>query len=485
MGVTLGFLTEEGSLAQHTPASLPSTVPLTWTEMLPEGLPPSNVTSSPVLAYDPVTNQTLDFVAASEGGLSSIWNFDAGVWTNVTPSGNLTQQDLTELSATFDAAEGYLLLFGYTGYNDQTSTQAETWIYSAGTWSQQHPSTEPRGTVMAGVTYDPVGSSAILVTTLYGRPDSLTWAFQAGNWAQVVTTTSPPALYGSTMAFDNSTADQEIVLFADGLQLTGPTQGFWNQTWVYRGDEWVNVTAASGPAPPGGDAAMTYDSSERVVVLEDPQYLANGTPGRTWEFANGRWSYLETPSDAAYLENGGCSFIYDPHDGYALLLGSGISAYSGNTTTQTWKLNRTDIGAPPTPTLNVTPRNLTEGAAVHITASATGGYGALALLVRTTVPGCWEIERQAGSWNCTTNGSGEAVVGFVVVDQAGRWVSVFAIVQIAPPPPPSTNWLAYAVAVGVLAAVAVVAVAVVIRHRRRPPPANATSSAPGSAGPPP
>jgi hypothetical protein len=376
-------------------------------------------------------------------------------------------------------------LFGYTGYNDQTSTQAETWTYSAGTWSQQHPSTEPRGTVMAGVTYDPVESSAILVTTLYGRPDSLTWAFQAGNWAQVVTTTSPPALYGSTMAFDNSTADQEIVLFADGFQSGGPTVGFWNETWVFRGDAWVNLTATSGPAPPGGDAAMIYDASEQVVMLEDPGYLPNGTPARTWEFANGQWSYLGTPSDAPYLVNGGCSFVYDPHDGYALLLGSGGSAYSENTTTQTWKLDRTEIGPPPVPLLTVTPRNLTEGASVHITASATGGFGALALAVRISLPGCVGVKRLAGSWNCTPDASGEGAVGLSVSDQAGRMVSVTTFVLVAPSPSPSADYLVDVLVVGVPVTACAVAIAMVIRHhRRRPPLRDALSPAPGSAGPP-
>ncbi len=470
---------------QPSTSSRPLATPLTWTELLPEGLPPSNSTTTPVLVYDPVTQQTLDFASASPFGLTSIWSFDAGVWTNVSPPGNLTHQDLSEFSATFDAADGYLLLFGYVGDNDQTPGYAQTWKYSAGLWAQLSPRAEPRGTPMAGVTYDPVDSSTILLTTLYFTNDSLTWSFQGGNWTRLVTSGSPPALFGSTMVFDNSTADQELVLFADGIQAPGPTRGFWNQTWVYRGNQWLNVTATSGPAPPADEGAMTYDSSEHVVLLVDHAFFANSTPARTWEFTDSRWVYFAAPSIAPFLGDGGSNFVYDPHETYSIFVGSYPSAYSGNWTTQTWKLDHTDIGAPPTLALNVTPRNLTEGATVHITASATGGYGALAVVVQFDIPGCAAIERRTGSWNCTSKGSGEGIVSLGVTDQSGRVVSVSTILQIAPPVSPSTDWLLYALSVGAVVAALGVAAAIVIRRRKRPPtPANATSSASGSGGPP-
>ena len=479
-----GTLTAESHGTPLFSLPRPSTVPLTWTELLPEGVPPSNLTTSPVLVYDPLTQQTLDFASTFDTGLTSVWSFDGGVWTNVTPSGNFTHQDLTEFSATFDAAGGYLLLFGYVGYHDENPDEAETWTYSAGTWSELNLSTEPQGTSMAGVTYDPADSSAILLTTLFGNASSLTWAFQGGNWTQLVTSTSPPALFGSTMAFDNSTADQELVLFADGVQEGGPTRGFWNQTWVYRGDQWLNVTATSGPAPTAGEGALTYDASEQAVVLADSGFFANTTPARTWEFTDGKWVDLSTPTIAPWLGIGGNNFAYDPNDGYAVFVGTYASAYTGNLTTQTWKLDRTALGPPPTAALNVTPLNLTEGGTVHITASGTGGFGALAFLLRVDIPGCSETERETGSWDCTTHGSGEGLVGFEVTDQAGRSVFVQAFVRVASLPSSSTDWFVYIAVVGVVVAAVAVAVAVVIwRRRRAPPPTNPPSSGRGSGGP--
>jgi hypothetical protein len=476
-------------IGQNTLFAPSSTVPLTWTELLTEGLPPSNLTSTPVLVYDPLTLQVLDFVGTPEAGLTSVWGFSAGVWTNVTPAGNLTHQDLTEFSATFDSAEGYLLLFGYIGYSDEVPAQAETWSYSAGTWTELNLTSQPEGESMAGVTYDPVESSVILLTAPIQAEDAITWEFQGRNWTELATASSPPALFGSTMAFDNSSADQEVVLFADGIQPTGPTLGFWNQTWVFRGAEWLNVTATSGPAPVAAEGAMTYDASEQELLLVDGGSFANSTPARTWDFTNGRWAYLATPSSAPFIGDGGSNFAYDPHDGYALFVGAYYSDYSGTspeTMTQTWKFDRTDIGPPPSLALNVTPRNVTVGGSVHVTARATGGFGALALRVVVALPGLMETEGRNGSWNFTTTESGFGVVALDVSDQSGRAVQALREVNVtsSSSPPGASPLFEVVEWAGIAAAVTLVAVilSVLLRRRARRPPAGVGPSTPSPGG---
>ncbi len=191
-------------------------VPLTWTELLPEGVPPTAIASTPTLVYDPSTSQTLDFVSLAGGGVVSIWSFAAGTWSNVTPAGNLTHQGLGLSSATFDPSIGGVLLFGYSGGDFLGGSDAETWVYAAGAWSELFPQASPQGELMAGLTYDDADSAAVLLTTLNGEPDAVTWAFQAGNWTRIVTPEAPPALFGSSMAFDNASASQEIVLYAGG-----------------------------------------------------------------------------------------------------------------------------------------------------------------------------------------------------------------------------------------------------------------------------
>ncbi len=263
-------------------------------------------------------------------------------------------------------------------------------------------------------------------------------------------------------------------------------QGFWNQTWVFRGGTWLNVTGTSGRAPPAGETAMTYDSVLQEVLLVDSTYFPNATPALTWTFANGQWSYLATPTVAPYLGQAGSNLVYDASDEYALFAGPSTSEYTGNITEQTWVLNDTDLGAPPVLSFNVTPRNLTSGETVHISASATGGFGALALQVKIGIPGCPVSERGAGSWTCVVSGSGPAVILFQVFDQSGRAVSSIVSLYISAPSSPSYAWIEFAVAIGaLLVAIAATVIFVHRRRRARSPPPNAPSAAETAVRPPP
>jgi hypothetical protein len=278
------------------------------------------------------------------------------------------------------------------------------------------------------------------------------------------------------------------VLFADGIAPGGPVTGFWNQTWVYRGSQWINVTGVSGPDPPAGEGAMTYDPEDQAVMLVDGGYSSNHTSMFTWEFANGSWAYVPAPSTAPFLGQGGGNLVYDARDGYTLFVGNSSSAYTGNATTQTWMYAATIIGPPPILTLTVTPQNVTNGGKVRVSAAETGGYGALAYEVRIQIPGCYEVERQVGTWECTTTGSGPGVVGFQVTDQAGRVVTALASVEIASPPSasPLTTWLYYVVG----SAIFVTALGIVFawdawRHKQARPPAPEAPPSSASGPPPP
>lgn len=466
--------------AAHTAAT-----PLTWTELLPEGGPPTNSSESAVLVYDPVASETIDFAASGYRGLSSVWSFDGGRWSNITPSGNLTQQDLIEYSATFDAAAGAVLLFGES---DAFPYGNETWEYAAGSWSELDPTTSPAGTPMAGVTYDPTISAAILVTTVFGQASALTWEFQGGNWTRLSTATALPAFTEATMAFDNTSVNPELVLFADGFQAGASSQGFQNQTWVFSSNDWSNVTAASGPAPPADEGAMAYDASIGALVLADAGYFANSSPALTWVFANGSWSYLPVPSVPPSIGSGEENLVFDPAVGYTLLVIDGLSGYTGNFTTETWMLNRTSIGPPPTVALSVAPINLTVGSSFRVIATAVGGYGAVGLRLIAYVPGCMWTNRTVEvsiTEICTPTAVGESpFFGASVSDQAGRGVYTFQYVGITAPP---STWRWSFVAellIGSVGAAGVVLFAIIVVVRRQAARSDRGSgTGPGAVGP--
>jgi len=445
-------------------------VPLTWSELLPEGNPPADFGA--IIVYDPLTQQTLAFGNMRGGTLASVWSFQAGVWTNVTNgTGNLTHQGLMWTSATFDTADGCLLLFGFglPYYN------AETWAYRSGTWALLTPSVEPYGTVVAGLTYDSVTSSVVLVVSGYvgGNASMITWSFHAGIWTQLPTPTHLPMLWSASMAYDNSTSDQELVLFAWGLPEGLPG----NETWVYRGGDWHNVTATSGTAPSPGAATMTYDLAEQAVLLVSRGASALQFPSRTWEFSGGQWSYVATPGAAPFFGMGQQNLAFDGHDRYAVLVGESGSLYFPGPTDQTWKFDRTDLGPAPIARLNVTPQNSSLGTPVQITAQAIGGYGAIAATLLVSAPGCELEELGNGSWNCTATSGGRGNVFLGVVDQAGRYNRTSAEFNVSSPASPAPNWTPYAALGGVGIAV-VLAGILLARHRRKKRPSVAAPTGP-------
>jgi hypothetical protein len=421
------------------------------------------------LVYDPQTQQTLAFGGAPGNDLESVWSFDAGIWKNITPTGNLTHQGLSSVSAAFDVADGYIVVFGYT------PEAAETWADQSGTWTLLHPNAEPTGLLVAGLTYDDATSSIILVTSAFipSGTETQTWSFHAGNWTLEQPSNPLPKMTFASMAYDNSTGGQYLVLFDWGPY----AGGFGNDTWVYRNGTWQDVTATSGRAPPPSYAVMTYDAAENAVILTD----ANGVLGsneaeQTWEFAGGQWSYVNTPGIAPYMGAGYPNLAYDAHDGYVLWAGEYSSFYTHKFTNQTWKLDRTALGPAPVAHLNVTPQNSSLGTPVRIQASVTGGYGALAVGVLVTAPGCELEEQSVGSWNCTATSSGRGLVILNVFDQAGRAGRAVAGFNITSPAS-STGWTWYAV-FGLVGISAVLAGVLLVRHRRK-----RTRPTPSLAGP--
>jgi len=440
---------------------------------LPEGNPPAGFDGT--VAYDPQTQQTLAFGTQLGSSLTSVWSFQAGAWTNITNgTGNLTHQGMAELSVStaYDAADGYLLLFG-EGY----PYNPETWAYRSGTWTLLTPSVEPSGTIVAGLAYDVATASVILVTSgiVDHNTTMITWSFHADNWTQVPTVTPLPLLWRASMAYDNSSSDQELVLFA--WDPSG--ERFGNETWVYRGGDWHDVTATSGNSPPPSEVTMTYDSAENAVLLVSSGSVPYQMQDRTWEFADGQWSYVSTPGVAPFMGQGQQNLVFDAHDGYAVFVGAFGSLYTGKETNETWKFDRTSLGPAPLAFLNVTPQNSSVGTPIRITAQATGGYGAIGVSLDVDALGCYLAERSLGSWSCNTTSGGRGGVLLEVRDQAGRTAYALVGFNVSSPASSSADWTWYAALGGVGIAV-VLAGILVVRYRRKKAP-----GAPGPEGGPP
>jgi hypothetical protein len=88
------------------------------------------------------------------------------------------------------------------------------------------------------------------------------------NWVQQSPGTSPPARIYHAMAYD--AAHGQVVLFG-GVVPNGPNPPttIFNDTWVWDGSNWTNVTPANSSNSPSARllAGMAYDAARGKVVL--------------------------------------------------------------------------------------------------------------------------------------------------------------------------------------------------------------------------
>lgn len=127
----------------------------------------------------------------------------------------------------------------------------------------------------------------------------------------------PIARRGAAMAYMAST---EKTLLWGGLG----DQGFFDDTWEWDGEGWVQV-ADTGPTAFEG-AGLAYDSARNVAVLftNDP----TGTVWQTWEWDSDGWTQVEDtgPQTSNYLYE----LTYDSARQVTLLEGGAVNGPGGS-----------------------------------------------------------------------------------------------------------------------------------------------------------
>ncbi len=256
---------------------------------VPASLPPNPSSVTEGSAGSPA-NRTLGGLQDS-GSSTPTWVEE--VSSRYHPSNRFTP------GLTYDAAAGYVVLYGGWNIEDSTSpvntSQSvypfvvkqclnDTWIYRAGEWTNlsiggMPPSCEP------AMAYDPVLQEVVAYFTYVNE----TWTFSQGRWVELQNLSNP---YVCNSA---------------------PPYGVCN-----------NNQSGTNTGLLRGLASMTYDPALRTVVL-----VTSGTPRgqnilETWEFGSTGWLPL---NGSPYWNNGvdwawpelSSPLTYDWLDGYATL----------------------------------------------------------------------------------------------------------------------------------------------------------------------
>jgi hypothetical protein len=275
----------------------------------------------------------------------------------------------------YDAADRYVVLFGGCVVFYCGGVTNDTWKFAGGIWTELSPASHPSARSYSAMTYDARDGYVLLFggTNLGSTSFADTWIFSHGNWTNVTRGHAPPARFGAGIAFDAK--DGYVVIFG-GMKCWNCNSTALNDTWKFAGGVWTNITSAHSPSIRQPAQAMTYDPKDHYVVLFGG-YIAGGwTLHDTWTFSHGVWSNITGATHPS--SRGAPAFAYDPRDGYVLLYG-GYSPPSFDSDTWSFvngswtQLTPTGSGVPPALTNSVMTFDARDGYAVLFSGLGSSG----------------------------------------------------------------------------------------------------------------
>ncbi|HKN06820.1 MAG TPA: kelch repeat-containing protein [Thermoplasmata archaeon] len=333
-----------------------------WTELTPPVSPTGR--DSTGLVYDATDNYVVLFggyTPGSGGLLNDTWTFSDGVWTHNAYASTHGPSPRNSFDITFDSATGYVILFGghaapcngnYT-YQDCN----DTWRYWYGGWQQLHPARPPPpAREQSDMTYDAADGYALLFggygpKGIVSSSNALgdTWFWNAtggalGNWTQVKTGgvlcgtqaegkcptgAAPPERWQLQLGFD--AADNKVVLFGG----YNNSVGTFGDTWTYSAGVWTQLAPATSAYGRWG-GAMTFDAADNYLLLWGGGYIWYTPVDGVWKFAAGNWTEVGPGTGPPQVY--GPSMAYDPVDGYVVFFG-GYSPLTSSFLDQTWLYN--------------------------------------------------------------------------------------------------------------------------------------------------
>ena len=245
------------------------------------------------LAYDPVDRYVVLFgglgiVAGVGTNFNDTWVWSNGTWTNLTATAGTAPSPRYDLSMAWDAADGYIVLFG--GSPGTNIGSNDTWTFLHGKWTALNLAVAPSQRYEAPLEYDPVLGELILFGGSDGGGGTYyndTWAFHGGSWTQLVVSGShaPSPRRAPAEAYD--VADGYLLLFGG----TDASFSALGDTWSFQNGTWTQLAPSSSP-PGRWLAGSDYDPRLHEMVING----GSGTQGcgtifgDTWTYAGGNWT---------------------------------------------------------------------------------------------------------------------------------------------------------------------------------------------------
>lgn len=255
-------------------------------------------------------------------------------------------EPLGAASMAYDAADGYMVLFGgYTGPASGPTPSTDTWILQNGSWTNitATAGSPPEITAFHGSYGSPIAYDAkdgyVVVANDSGTPGA--WEFHAGHWSAIA---APPSGYVASLEYDST--DGYLVATTQGQFHSCLVYSIPASTYTYSNGSWANLTNASTPCLDGPVIADDPGVHGLLAFGGYGQYAGAGggttMSNRTWSFAGGVWTNLSSTANAGSLwsQKYQGTLAYDPTVGAAVLqtsnaTGVGTFWFQGHWTNQT------------------------------------------------------------------------------------------------------------------------------------------------------
>jgi PKD repeat protein len=374
------------------------------------------------MAYDPILGESVLFGGGDtdSDSLGDTWTFAGGVWDNITSQLSVSPSPRSAPTLVYDPTLQALVLYG--GYNPLTHVATnDTWEFNASGWTELHPSKSPPLYTTFGTVYDST-DGYIFLWALNVTPGGhqAYWKFQDNTWTNLTATITGNLPSGRIYAADDPQASS--VLFYGGFQ-TCP--GGYGVTYTYAGGVFDNLTSTETTAPPAtaGSSAMIYDVAAEGVVLFSGYSATCAITNQTWVFHSGDWVNLTSAVGPSPPGRWGAALAYDSTTESAVTFGGNENPVGGvNLFGQdTWEyVPAVHANATASVTAGVVPL------AVSFTASPTGG----------TAPYRFNWSFDDGTPNSTVADvthtfqvAGNYTVTLVVEDSVGHFAGAVFIIE--------------------------------------------------------
>lgn len=202
------------------------------------------------------------------------------------------------------------------------------------------------GIAFGALADDPVDGYVVLFggenTTAYVNQ---TWVFNGSAWSELTPANSPSPRELPAMSWDP--VDGYVLLFGGDWYDSTNTQHVFGDTWSFVGGVWTSHAVRSGPAPATAPD-LAYSPSEGGMVLFGGYNASLAYFSVTWLYAGGSWTQLHPASSPPARAD--AALVEDTADGSLLMFGGVGSGASFNDTwryaSHTWT-NISPTASPP------------------------------------------------------------------------------------------------------------------------------------------